>query len=309
MDRNKYYTFGEKSTRDDSPYIKNAFQDKVHLALTTLLETKGIYQNVCISNSFANKFDSPDEFKKEFGLRPLDLYSRDDGKGSPRGLNIGGFTSAHACKHHNMRVGCFLPNINLECSICKNSSSFISTLCSYESNPGIPYPEINKKTIQVYSITYKCATCHNEEITFQILRTGLKLQLTGRTIPFRPKISKEWPKIIRNIVEDAALAAAENDMPAAYYHLRTALEHYIKTVINVDVKEKYEGSDLCDEYNKTLDEYLKINFQSVSPIYTDLSLGLHSREVTEEGFSRLFNQLLAHFESKNIFTKHKKTSK
>ena len=38
--------------------------------------------------------------------------------------------------------------------------------------------------------------------------------MTGRTIPFRPKLAREWPKSIREIVTDAIVAAAENDVPA-----------------------------------------------------------------------------------------------
>lgn len=169
---------------------------------------------------------------------------------------------------------------------------------------GGPYPRLDTETEQVYSLYYRCAVCRYSVVVFQVTRRGFKFQLTGRSVPFRPEIANEWPKAVKPIVADAYSAAAENDLPAAYYHLRTAIEHYMKAEVKIPTTQKVDGTELCEKYNATLDSRLKSGFPAMSTIYTELSSGLHTREVSTEGFERLCRDLIGHFKGKELFAQY-----
>jgi len=103
------------------------------------------------------------------------------------------------------------------------------------------------------------------------------------------------------IIEDAFIAVAEGDVPAGYYHLRTAIEFYIKSCLGISTTAKVDGTELCEQYNAQADERLKQSFPSFGPMYSELSLGLHSREVTAEKFAKVSNDFLGHLQAKALF--------
>jgi hypothetical protein len=148
---------------------------------------------------------------------------------------------------------------------------------------------------------YQCSVCRKHNIVFQVLRKGFKLQLTGRSTAFRPTVAKEWPKEIKEIIEDAFVAVAEGDISAGYYHLRTAIEFYLKSCLGIPFTAKVDGTELCEKYNAHADERLKQSFPSFGPMYGELSLGLHSRVVTAERFTKVSNDFLGHLQAKALF--------
>lgn len=167
-----------------------------------------------------------------------------------------------------------------------------------------PYPIIGSATEQVLHLYYRCATCRKRHLVFQVFRRGLKAQLTGRSQPYRPKLDKVWPDSISDIIRDALCADAENDVAAAYYHLRTAIEFHIKNELGLPVAQKIEGNDLCDKYNESQDMRLRTDFPSLAALYTELSAGLHSRDVDSKQFSDMLGKLLDHLRAKELIGKY-----
>jgi hypothetical protein len=293
-----HYEGDTRVGRAESPAIEYAFQDEIVRLLKELFESKGLYQNVRVNTAIFD--DLPNDFAKEFRKRPISPYSPND---------QGTLTGSLGCQplgtpHDELDIGFYLPNINLECSRCTRATTFLSIGISPRAYTGSPYPILGDDTEQVFSVYYKCAVCHKTYIVFQVFRIGFKLQLTGRSIPFRPTIEKEWPKEIRQIVEDAHVAAAENDVPAAYYHLRTAMEFYLKKELSIAVADKIDGTTLCDKYNEKVDSRLKSGFPAVSTIYSELSTGLHSRDVKAERFMKLRSDFLSHLKAKALFAEY-----
>jgi hypothetical protein len=295
------YEDSATSGRSESPAIEHAFQRQVVRALTELLETKGMYQNVRIDESiFA---DLQPGFSKEFRCRPISPVSRGEGDDQKMdGTRIGGAPFGAADEDRD--AGFYLPNIVTDCVRCKKATTFLSMQCSGRVYYQDPYPLKGVDTEQVFNLYYRCATCRDAYIVFQVLRKGFKFQLTGRSVPYRPTIGNEWPKEIKQIVEDAYVAAAEGDLPAAYYHLRTAVEFYLKGQLNVTSGTKIEGSDLCDRYNAQVDERLKMGIPTFGPIYAELSAGLHSREVDAVRFNKLSRDFLGHLKAKELFSQY-----
>jgi hypothetical protein len=80
MNNSKYFEDGVRSGREQSPDVEYAFQDAVRAALTELLESKGLYQNVTINEHFSSLLPivKTHSYNYEFSYRPLYLFSRGD---------------------------------------------------------------------------------------------------------------------------------------------------------------------------------------------------------------------------------------
>jgi len=302
------YIDGVCSGRNQSPRIEHAVVKEWSDILAKLMTCKGLYQNLAIEPNIFSKFVdqhySVQQLTDEFSGRPIYPYSRGEGDKQ----NAGGRTgpvggAALGTPDNKMPLSFHLPNIHLECTTCKLESSFLSMTCSNDKYQS-PYPLFGSTTEQVFHLYYRCATCLKNYLVFQILRRGLKAQLTGRSQPYRPKLEKLWPDSIVGIVRDALSADAENDISAAYYHLRTAIEFYIKNELHIPVAQKFEGNELCSMYNEKQDARLKTAFPSLGFLYSELSAGLHSRDVKSTQFSAMLVKFADHLRAKELFGRY-----
>ncbi len=308
------------SGRKASPYAEHSTEEFLTDSFRRLMETCALYQNITLPSDFYSNIadeDNPsDQLWDEFCDRPYVPISRGEGDdadvsprlgGGNRGASIPPGVQPLGTPAHEMELCFCLPNIQVTCPACKRESTYLSLSSSsgnyYFRNP---YPIFGEKTLQVFTLDYRCAQCRKGYLTFQIRRIGAKLQLTGRSVPFRACLSAEWPKQIRAIIEDAYEAAQANDLPAGYYHLRTAVEFYIKSELDCKVEDKIDGVELCEKYHKSADERLKTDFPSMTELYRDLSHGLHTRDVSAEGFTNLSKRFLGHLKAKALFSEFSK---
>lgn len=289
------------SSRPASPHVEIALQSAIQLQLTALFTTKGLYQNVKLSEDVFAKYKDADGLQREFRRRPMCPESTGDGSPELRGFGLYRGVSVRETLPEQTEFRFFIPNINLLCSTCKGSTTFLSMNGSSEREMGTPYPIAGDDTEQLWTIYYRCGSCRTTFITFLVLRRGFRLQLVGRSSPYRPSLAPEWPKAIRTVVQDALTAVSENDVAAGFYHLRTAVEHFIKDEIGMPLIQKIDGTELCDRYNDKADARLKTGFPSLGPIYSSLSAGMHSRQVTVEEFEQHFKGFLGHLKAKTLF--------
>ena len=299
----KKYVVETHVGRKQSPAVEKLVQDELRLAVRKLVESCGIYQNVTIPKQcFLNLADedySTEDLAAEFRRRPIRVVSQSFSGGV---LGVG--TQPLGTPANELVLSFYLPNVQLECSKCRNETTFQSMKCSCETGTDGSYKCDNEIAEQVFDLSYRCSNCSGCRIAFLVLRRGLKLQLVGRSVPYRPKVAPEWPKEVRDVISDACAAVAENDVAAAYYHLRTGLEFLIKNELGIDLKEKIEGSQLCERYNMTLDERLKTGFPSLQTIFSRLSSGLHSRDVSRDEFNELQLQAVDHLKAKALFKQY-----
>jgi hypothetical protein len=279
--------------RRESPAVENASQDAMGRSLKELFQNKGLYQNLRIDDVEFKKA-VPSALIDEIRKRPFTPHSRNGMFRSAGGPALG-------TPIDELPIGFYLPAVMLPCPTCTHVTSYLSHECSDSFRFADPYPIFGADTEQVWPMYYQCTVCRKHNIVFQVFRKGLKLQLTGRSTAFRPAIAREWPNEIKKIVEDAFLAVAEGDIPAGYYHLRTAIEFYLKNCLGLSPTAKVDGTELCEKYNSQADERLKQGFPSFGPMYSELSLGLHSREVTTERFTKVSNDFLGHLQAKALF--------
>lgn len=302
------YIDGMRSGRQQTPEVEHAVVLAWNEIISTLLTKKGLYQNLSLDAEMFSKFSdehySAENLTQEFSSRPIYPYSRGEGENENlRGSRGPLGASPLGTPDSEMPLSFYLPNIHLECTVCKSDSSFLSMSCSSDRFQ-TPYPIIGHSTEQIFHLYYRCATCRKRYLVFQMLRRGLKAQLTGRSQPYRPKLDKVWPDSIMGIIRDALCADAENDVAAAYYHLRTAIEFHIKSELNIPAAQKIEGNELCEKYNENQDMRLRTDFPSVGSLYTGLSAGLHSRDVDSTQFSEMLGKLLDHLRAKELFGKY-----
>lgn len=295
------YVAESTSGREQSPAIEYSFQDAIAKAVKELLESKGLYQNVAIAQDFVHAFannECPEtKLVNEFGKRPVNPIGRG-------GLSRGG-CSPLGTPHDELPISFYLPAANLHCDSCDATTSFLGLGSWFDNVVETPYPILGEATEQVFTLHYGCTMCRNGHLVFQVRRRGFGLQLTGRSRPFRPNVPPNIPKYIKEIVQDALVAEAEGDASAAYYHLRTALEFHLKSELGAASSVKMEGGELCDQYNKLLDQRLRAGFPSIGSLYSELSAGLHTRDVDRERFKQMVQEVEDHFAAKSMFAKYK----
>lgn len=304
-------------TKNDerNPAIDQVIRDALQAIFADLLTDKGLYQNLRLDLSILSQYvddkTGMDDYVAEFITRPVIARSRGEGDDELLALRSSrdGYYDTHNIGdlHELSPISFVLPNISSDCPECRKLTPYLSRSDSATSYYGRYVPPRIKRgdpLHQHFGLFYTCSDCSKHVLAFQVIRDGLRYQLTGRSLPFRPKLDGHWPKVIKPIVQDALVAMAENDLPAAYYHLRTALEHYMKGQLQIDFSERMEGTNLCDLYNARIDTRLKSGFPSVATIYSGLSVGLHTRVVSVTEFNSLIEQLLDHLKGKLLFDKY-----
>lgn len=83
----------------------------------------------------------------------------------------------------------------------------------------------------------------------------------------------------------------------------------MKARVKIPLTDKIEGTDLCQQYNNTVEEEFKKRFPSFASLYSALSAGMHSREVTLEEFERLFTDVEKHLHGRKLFDEFPVASK
>jgi hypothetical protein len=300
------YSTGTRISRPQSPVVENSFEDAFAETIKELCETKGLYQNASVNTQFlaelADNNWSVEALKREFSRRPIQPVTRREhitlGERGFAGT-VGG-VEAIGTPIDEIRLTFYLPIVEIACANCKQS-------CAHTSVPPpplpheSPFPNDENGTVQVLHVIYACTSCHEHVIAFQVLRRGLRLQLTGRTSPFRPKLDECWPKKVRDVIADAFVAVAEGDLPAGFYHLRTAQEIFMKDVCGVPIGEKIEGQDLCERYNKATDQRVIRDFPSMSVLYSTLSECLHTRKEDHQLFEKSIADFMRHLKARRLF--------
>lgn len=302
------YKGGNFRGRSQSPEIEHAVCDEWMRILKILMEEKFIYQNVSLDTDVftkhATEIFSHQALSNEFSRRPV--YPLSDGKkekvkASPDWMLSGAMAFDLDGKDEDQPLPFFLPSLQLQCKRCKGERTFSSLVDSRAGylNAFLDENENASGTKQAYTLYYMCNGCDKNIILFQILRSGLKLQITGRSEPLRAEEGK-WPKVIREIVGDAIQAVSENDIYAGFYHLRTAVEHYIKAELKIDAAKRINGEELGDMYKASLSEKVKTTAPSISAVYTELSECMHTRSGDISVFNSNMKKFGNHIQLKKL---------
>ena len=288
--------------RPQTPFVEDTMRAAIHDALKALMEGSYLYQSKTIDlSAILEKADAKTtaaDLEEEFAYRPWVPHSLHRGF-SKMEHDIMGAASVGGSPLHapakEMRLTFPIPTIETWCSVCK----------SHEVHDSIPYIDaspyhLNKEAVQerpgfrTFLFNFTCAKCKSPPLTFMIRRELLKVQLCGRSKPYFPRIPTEIPKGLRDIYHDGLAAAACGDISGGFYHLRTLMEHCMKKACNIPITQQIDGSDLCEEYNKSIDPVVAGRV-SLTSTFDQAAAHLHNRDGTKEQFEIALKQIEAHF--------------
>jgi hypothetical protein len=288
--------------RTQTPKAELLMQELVYDALKALLESSYLYQNKRIDLAdivkLADKACPENQLRDEFEHRPWIPYSQNRGftTQEQQVLKVGGAgVDPLGTPPRQMRLHFIIPTIDTHCYKCK-----AKTL--HDSIPHIdcdPY-HLNPKAIEeplgfrTFLFNMQCQRCKCPPITFMIRREKLKLQLCGRSQPYFPEPPQELPANLRDIFNAGVAAAGCDDLPAAFYHLRTLMEHHMKLELGLPLDQPMTGDELCAAYNKSLDPVVAGRCSLTGPFET-CSKNLHGRMGTHEVFEKVKTLIVDHF--------------
>ncbi len=305
---------GSRSGRRESPEVEMLMQESIGDAIALALSNFGLYQNVkfnlSLISNYLSDIDSkilPKGIENEFSKRPLIPIS-------PGQSHENTMRAHHFCGVNDDPLNTPqdegnlvfpLPSIKTRCKKCNDENVFNSIGSIWCDGLLGYYPHISARTEQIFTFYYQCALCREHLITFMVKRHGLSLQLCGRSERLPISTSKKIPKKLRPILSDAIGAINENDIYAGFYHLRTFVEHYMKSCLKMEKSKRINGDELSSEYNSTLDNRMKSGIPSLSVIYEKTSNYMHSRTGDANDFYRLIEGTEAHILAKELFNKYK----
>jgi len=304
---------GIRSGRDESPEVELIIQQEIGNCVAQALCELGIYQKSQINfdriDAYLKQISSTTElefFKKEFSKRPwipiTQGLSEDKAMRSQYFCGVG--DSGLNCPLDEMNLSFPLPSINTWCSSCKSQTTFDSVGSIWCDGFIDFFPKLSDKTEQMFTFYYQCSLCKSNIISFLLKRAGCILHLCGRSERLSINVSKLIPKKLRPIVEDAIGSVNENDIFAGFYHLRTFVEHYMKSCLTVTINKRISGEELSELYNSSLDNRMTSGMPSMSLIYENASKFMHSRTGTRGDFHKLLGDVEAHLQAKDLFSKY-----
>ena len=214
------------------------------------------------------------------------------------GMNSGLGMSSARKSENQIPVPFHLPAVQILCpSSCKATTTFVAQVSSKYSPFGSPFPFTGTTGVeQIFVPVYRCEICRSAIYTLLVRRTGARLHLCGFAPRRGPQPSRSVPDSIRPILSDAEQAIAEGDVYAAFYHLRTMIEHYLKQRLAINAGEQIRGEDLIARHHEALPVAWRSVLPSISEPYSTLSKNLHGREGEAEDFAKLRDAIGNHIE-------------
>jgi hypothetical protein len=189
------------------------------------------------------------------------------------------------------------------CSVCDEVTAF--NLWDQDEQ-SVRTITLGTKGEQVFTLTLQCQGCRSRVVVFMVRRKGRKIQLVGRSEFEEVKAPSYIPKEHKGFYSQALIAFNCGRFLPALFLLRTLIEQYMRAVTR---RADLRGDELCDEYNKTLDEDFKSRFPSLKDVYGKLSDALHRADPNESLFKAELERVGHHFEGRDLFARVKKTNK
>ena len=149
-----------------------------------------------------------------------------------------------------------------------------------------------------YTLSYSCAYC-SFKLAVMIFGTGSQLQLVGRTHKRRINTAS-WPQDIAEIISKALEADSEGDTQAGFYHIRTALEFYMKSAVKLARNHKIDGTTLCELYHKALPIEIRERF-GITKMYAEASESMHVWSNNSGRLNKMIGDLHKHCDAVELF--------
>jgi hypothetical protein len=297
----------------DSTHFQTVAKSAIEQVFRQLLETKHLYQTVEVPITGMSILVEQ-AVKRERSLQSMTAIST-------RGSGSSSFKSAEEISKESweevnvrikttplqfqfgatpMQTGCLpisVPTVKTTCqnegcgglwphNACPDPSWLLSTL-----NTG-------GKLQQIFVLQYQCQNCKKEPVSFLVKRDGLKLTLTGRSPMESIGVPKFIPKDVRKFYRGAVIAFNSGALLPAIFMLRTMVEQHMRQATKSG-NQRMTADQLVEAYATTLNEGFNSQFQSLKPVYSNLSEAIHAaQDDAPQLFETERTNVLSHFEAK-----------
>ena len=182
------------------------------------------------------------------------------------------------------------------CELCKSVT--VHNPISY----GDCYTQKGKQNFtHVFHAEYECQDCKASNVSFMVMRRGLKFQLMGRSPIELVSLTKEFTLQLSKeeyaLFAEALMASKTGSELASVCLLRVALESYLRRMTdNKDTANIVSGEELYEQYKKKLpDDFPNERVVSLGKIYNDLSAVMHSAKVHDGCFKNNYDKIMTFF--------------
>lgn len=308
--------------RKESPTIERFARLAVEKAFGDLIGEKYLYQKTEVvltglqsaleGKGLKDASAKWSDFQKEIASRPWWLLTRhlgdDPNVGHVNFVGRGGVPpGALGGQIEDMPIGFYAPSCQLQCRKCKGPRAFVALSGSGGFVFDSPYPRKTQAgTEQVFQAFYRCEICRESIHTVLVRREGLKLHLSGFAPRKETRLEGTVPKEVEDIFADAYNAVAEGDVHAGIYHLRTALEHFLKAGLGVPIDQQIRADELVEKHNATVSAALRATLPSMGETMSRLSDALHTRKGDVASFNREAQRICDYAEGLRLLAKYSK---
>ena len=266
------------------------------ILLSKLLNEKSLYQGVSIrDNDIVACFLNSDECNE------LEESIRCDMIGYLKGWLSSSKTQIYKDDFQYMFTQNFyqikLPQtVKTYCELCKSVT--VHNPISY----GDCYTKNGKKNyVHVFHAEYECQDCKASNVSFMVMKQGLKFQLMGRSPIELAALGKEFALLLTKeecaLFAEALMASKTGSELASVCLLRVALESYLRRItVNKDATNIVSGEELYEQYKKKLPaDFPNERVVSLGKIYNDLSAVMHSAKVHDGCFKNNYDKIMTFF--------------
>lgn len=275
------------------------FRDAAHTQLKKLLEDKHLYQNVKIdleaieAETIGRTFPDRQEGMK----RLLEMYVASrwtlQQPRMPDVPPIGSFPSGE----HVPEIT--LPTIKAFCGVCDRTEPY--NLVSAKDLTTSLSSTVNltaKGTLQVFVVAYVCQSCKSAPEFLMIRREGIKLSLVGRTPMGHVETPSCIPASHKKFYVGAAVASRAGQILPALFMLRTFIEQFAASQVNV---AGLRADEILDRYMAMLPTPVRAHFASPREIYARLSDAIHQAREDSGLYESAIAQITEHFDARRLY--------
>jgi hypothetical protein len=277
---------------------QRSFEQRITLAMKTLLEAKHLYQSITLE--YEDLFDIIGEI---IGEKPLEDIKASFSESiqaiwfpidrvNPNYITAGSRPSPFCFK---------TPDIKLFCHTCERvePANSISSTDFFQRESTPRYFLTFGRRVQVFVFSFLCQSCKSIPEVFLVRRQGLKLTHSGRS----PIEHIDVPRVIQNPVKGyysgAVLAHQSGQTRAGIFLLRTVIEQWARFLMPDAPRD---ADKLLDAYMGTLPDDFKARFASFRSLYENLSDDMHVARGNADLFERAPSKIAVYVGSVETFS-------
>jgi hypothetical protein len=277
---------------------QHSFEQRITLALKTLLETKHLYQSITLE--YEDLFDIIGEITGQQFLEDIKNNFSESvqvnwfpiDKTNPNYITPSGVRPSPICFE--------TPDIKLSCHMCESvePANSISSTDFFQRESTPRHFLTSGQRVQVFVFSFLCQSCKSVPEVFLVRRQGLKLTHSGRSPIEHIDVPRVIPNPVKGYYSGAVVAHQSGQTLAGIFLLRTVIEQWARFLIPDAPRD---ADKLLDAYMGTLPDDFKARFASFRSLYENLSDDMHAARGNAGLFEEALAKIEEHFEARRLF--------